>query len=194
MADRRWLRIIPVAFIMYTIAFVDRTNISLALPDIARDLHMNPEQSGNAAGIFFWGYIVLQIPGGYLAEHWSAKRFVAVLLVVWGVCASAAGLVRVGVPAALGGPGGIPLIRDPADPSALSAASPVGSGGQAVVSLNTATEAELEQLPGIGPGLAHAILADRAAHGPFRSAADLARVKGIGAATVRRLEGRIVVP
>ena len=44
------------------------------------------------------------------------------------------------------------------------------------------------QQPGIGPGLAHAILADRAAHGPFRSAADLARVKGIGAATVRRLE------
>ena len=69
MPNRRWLRIIPVAFIMYTIAFVDRTNISLALPDIARDLHMNPEQSGNAAGIFFWGYIVLQIPGGYLAEH-----------------------------------------------------------------------------------------------------------------------------
>ena len=83
MTQQRWLRIIPVAFIMYTIAFVDRTNISLALPDIARDLHMNPEQSGNAAGIFFWGYIVLQIPGGYLAEHWSAKRFVAVLLVVW---------------------------------------------------------------------------------------------------------------
>ena len=94
MPNRRWLRIIPVAFIMYTIAFVDRTNISLALPDIARDLHMNPEQSGNAAGVFFWGYVLLQIPGGYLAEHWSAKRFVAVLLVIWGVCASATGLVR----------------------------------------------------------------------------------------------------
>jgi competence ComEA-like helix-hairpin-helix protein len=110
---------------------------------------------------------------------------------------SAAGLVRQGVPAALGG-AEIPLIRDPEDPSASPAASP-GPGerpgsGQDVVSLNTATEAELEQLPGIGPALAHAIVAERTAHGPFASVADLARVKGIGAATVRRLEGRIVVP
>jgi sugar phosphate permease len=94
MPNRRWLRIIPVAFIMYTIAFVDRTNISLALPSMSRDLHMNPEQAGNAAGVFFWGYMLLQIPGGYLAQHWSAKRFVAILLVIWGVCASATGLVR----------------------------------------------------------------------------------------------------
>jgi sugar phosphate permease len=96
MPDRRWMHIIPVAFIMYTIAFVDRTNISLALPAISRDLHMDPQQAGSAAGIFFWGYLVLQIPGGYLASHWSAKRFVAVLLAVWGVCAVLTGLVRTG--------------------------------------------------------------------------------------------------
>ncbi len=94
MPSQRWLRIIPVAFIMYTIAFVDRTNISLALPAMSRDLHMDPEQAGNAAGIFFWGYMVLQIPGGHLAQHWSAKRFVSILLVIWGVCAAATGFVR----------------------------------------------------------------------------------------------------
>lgn len=94
MPSERWLRIIPVAFIMYTIAFVDRTNISLALPSISRDLHMDPEQAGSAAGIFFWGYLVLQIPGGYLAERWSAKRFVSVLLVLWGICAVVSGLVE----------------------------------------------------------------------------------------------------
>ena len=97
MPNRRWLRIIPVAFIMYTIAFVDRTNISLALPDIARDLHMNPTQEGNAFGVFFVGYMVLQIPGGYLAERWSAKRFVSTLLVVWGFCAILCGLVQTDV-------------------------------------------------------------------------------------------------
>jgi MFS family permease len=97
MPNRRWLRIIPVAFIMYTIAFVDRTNISLALPDIGRDLHMNPAQRGYAFGVFFVGYMVLQIPGGYLAERWSAKRFVSTLLVAWGVCAVLCGLVRTDV-------------------------------------------------------------------------------------------------
>jgi MFS family permease len=93
MPQQRWLRIIPVAFIMYTIAFIDRTNISLALQPIIRDLHMSPTQAGDAAGVFFWGYLVLQIPGGYLAHRWSAKRFVSVLLVIWGACSAATGLV-----------------------------------------------------------------------------------------------------
>src|SRR5579872_3227999 len=94
MPSDRWRHIIPVAFIMYTISFVDRTNISLALPVMSRDLHMNPTQAGSAAGIFFWGYLLLQIPGGYLAQRWSAKRFVAILLVLWAMCAMACGLVR----------------------------------------------------------------------------------------------------
>jgi len=94
MRSQRWLHIIPVSFIMYTIAFIDRTNISLALPSMSKALHMNPTQAGGAAGIFFWGYVVLQIPGGHLAERWSAKRFVSILLVVWGICSVGCGLVH----------------------------------------------------------------------------------------------------
>ena len=93
MPEKRWLRIIPVAFIMYTIAFVDRTNISLALQPMILDLHMSPTQAGDAAGVFFWGYLLLQVPGVYLAHRWSAKRFVSVLLVIWGACSAATGLV-----------------------------------------------------------------------------------------------------
>jgi MFS family permease len=78
---------------MYTISYIDRTNISLALPSMSTELHMGPEQAGNAAGIFFWGYLLLQMPGGYLAERWSAKRVVSILLVFWGACATATGLV-----------------------------------------------------------------------------------------------------
>ncbi len=94
MKSERWLHIIPVAFIMYTIAFIDRTNVSMALPSMSRALNMNPTQAGAAAGIFFWGYVLLQIPGGHLAQRWSAKRFVAILLVVWGICSVGCGLVR----------------------------------------------------------------------------------------------------
>jgi len=79
-----------------------------------------------------------------------------------------------------------------------SSAPPVPSArdgrGQGRVSLNTATEAELMQLPGIGPGLARAILADRAARGPYRTIQDLKRVRGIGDATLKALERRILVP
>lgn len=96
MPEQRWFRVISVAFIMYTIAFIDRTNISLALPSMIRDLHLTPTEAGNATGVFFWGYLALQIPGGYLAEHWSAKRFVSILLAVWGLCAILTAFVRTG--------------------------------------------------------------------------------------------------
>jgi MFS family permease len=94
MTSQRWWRIIPVAFVMYTIAFIDRTNVALALPSMSKDLGMDPKAAGDIAGIFFWGYLVLQIPGGYLAHRWSAKWCVSVLLVLWGVCAVAGGLVH----------------------------------------------------------------------------------------------------
>ena len=61
------------------------------------------------------------------------------------------------------------------------------------VDLNRATVDDLEALPGIGPTKAEAIVEDRLAHGRFHSIADLARVKGIGPATVRRLAGKISV-
>jgi len=88
------MRIIPVALIMYTIAFIDRTNISLALPHISHDLGLDPQQAGTVAGIFFWGYLALQIPGGHLAKHWSAKKFISILLVVWAIFAVGCGLAR----------------------------------------------------------------------------------------------------
>ena len=92
--EQRWLRIIPTAFAMYTIAYIDRTNVSMALPSMIRELHMTPTQAGDAVGIFFWGYLLLQIPGGYAAERWSAKRFVSVLLVAWGICSVGCGFVH----------------------------------------------------------------------------------------------------
>ncbi len=96
MKCERWWRIIPVALIMYTISYVDRTNVSLALdPKIStmmKDLLMDDRLKGQAAGIFFFGYVMLQIPGGYLANHWSAKKLVSILLVAWGICAVGCGL------------------------------------------------------------------------------------------------------
>lgn len=57
-----------------------------------------------------------------------------------------------------------------------------GSAAPAKVDLNTATAAELDALPGVGPATAAKIVADRAANGPFRSVDDLMRVSGIGPA------------
>lgn len=98
MIASRWGRIIPVALVMYTISYVDRTNISLALdPNISsmlHDLQMDDRMKGQAAGIFFLGYVLLQMAGGWLAGSWSAKKLVSVCLVFWGGCAVACGLAR----------------------------------------------------------------------------------------------------
>lgn len=97
MTQDRWLRIIPVALIMYTISYIDRTNVALAfdprLSSAMADLGMTDKIKGNAIGIFFWGYLLLQIPGGYLASRWSARKLVSIFLVAWGVCAVGCGLV-----------------------------------------------------------------------------------------------------
>src|SRR5438270_275392 len=96
MHERRWLRIIPVALIMYTISYVDRTNISLALDhrisSMMKDLAMDDKMKGHAAGIFFFGYVLLQIPGGYWATRWGVRKIVSIFLVAWGLCAIGCGL------------------------------------------------------------------------------------------------------
>ncbi len=59
----------------------------------------------------------------------------------------------------------------------------------ATVDINTATEAQLQELKGIGPSTARAIVKDRTDHGPYKSAADLsARVKGLGPKSLTKLE------
>jgi sugar phosphate permease len=92
--NQRWLRLIPVAMIVYIISFMDRTNISYAFAGIGHEFHVNKAAQGSAGGIFFIGYILLQIPGGWLAERWSARKFVAIMIVFWGLMALTCGLVH----------------------------------------------------------------------------------------------------
>src|SRR4051794_1117546 len=90
----RWVRLIPIAIIVYIISFMDRTNIGFALDGLSHDLHIDAAEQGLAAGVFFIGYLTLQISGGHLAEHWSAKKFVGIMIFVWGVLAVAPRLLR----------------------------------------------------------------------------------------------------
>jgi len=89
---KRWTYILPVIVFIYVICYIDRTNISFALPHLKTDMHLSGAQQGLASGIFFWGYLLLQIPGGYMAERWSAKRWIAILIVLWSMAAMASGL------------------------------------------------------------------------------------------------------
>jgi competence protein ComEA len=95
----------------------------------------------------------------------------------------------------------VPVIGAPApavDPAAVTGggAAPAGDGTSATqepVNVNTATVDQLDALPGIGPATAAAIVADRAAHGPFNTVEDLTRVRGIGDAKLAQLRDLISV-
>jgi MFS family permease len=91
---QRWVRIIPAAFLMYTIAFMDRNNIAFGFFGMQKDLQIGATASGIAGGIFFFGYLFLQVPGSLLAEKWSAKRFIIAALLVWGLCSMATAFVQ----------------------------------------------------------------------------------------------------
>ncbi len=90
----RWLRILGVAFIMYVLSFIDRTNIAMAMPALRGELHISASAIGFATGMFFWGYIILQIPAGRIASVWSAKWVILTLLVFWSVVSFSTAFVR----------------------------------------------------------------------------------------------------
>ncbi|GGU93523.1 MFS transporter [Streptomyces albospinus] len=91
---RRWACVIPVAAIMYMLAYLDRNNISVILPYMHGDLDLSNADKGLAGGIFFVGYVFLQIPAAVLAQRWSARKTVLILMVAWGLSAALSGLVR----------------------------------------------------------------------------------------------------
>ncbi|WP_028391065.1 MFS transporter [Bacillus cihuensis] len=92
--SERWKRIIPIAFLMYTIAFLDRNNISFGLLGMEKDIGIGATYAGLAAGVFFFGYMFLQVPGALFAQKWSAKKYITISLLAWGVFSVATGLVQ----------------------------------------------------------------------------------------------------
>lgn len=72
-------------------------------------------------------------------------------------------------------------------PGGAGTDSAAGGAGPATVSINHASEVELEELPGVGPATAAAIVAHREANGPFRSVDDLLEVRGIGPAKLEQI-------
>jgi MFS family permease len=91
----RWWRIIPPAIIIYCIAYMDRVNVGFAMAGgMNQALGMSSGVAGLAAGIFFWGYLVLQVPAGHIAEHGSAKKYVMWSIVGWGGISFLTGFVQ----------------------------------------------------------------------------------------------------
>jgi MFS transporter, ACS family, tartrate transporter len=78
-------RLLPFLFLLYVIAFLDRMNVGAAALQMPGDLGFNDRTVGLGAGMFFVGYLVLEIPGALIAERWSARRWIARIMISWGI-------------------------------------------------------------------------------------------------------------
>jgi sugar phosphate permease len=89
------MRLIPVAFITYSLAYVDRANYSIgSAAGLSKDLGITGQQDALLGALFFLGYFLFQIPGAWYAETRSAKRAVFFSLLLWGVLASLTGMLH----------------------------------------------------------------------------------------------------
>ena len=94
LAPSRWYRLIPVAFITYSLAYLDRANFGFAAAgEMARDLNITKATSSLLGALFFLGYFFFQIPGAHYASTKSAKKLIFWSLIAWGSLAMATGLV-----------------------------------------------------------------------------------------------------
>jgi MFS transporter, ACS family, tartrate transporter len=87
-------RLLPYLFLLYLANYLDRTNLAFATLGMKGDLGLTDSVFGTASGIFFIGYLGLQIPGALLVERWSARLLLALTLITWGALTTLTGFVR----------------------------------------------------------------------------------------------------
>ena len=96
-------RLIPFMVVLYVVNFLDRVNVGFAALTMNRDLGFSPAIYGFGAGLFFVGYFLCQIPANLILKRIGARRWIFVILAVWGVISVSN--------AAISGPGSFYTLR-----------------------------------------------------------------------------------
>ncbi|MDQ8705191.1 MFS transporter [Streptomyces sp. LHD-70] len=92
-ASRARALIAVMLFVTVVINYLDRSNLSIALPEIARELDLNTAQQGLLLSAFGWTYAALQIPGGWLVDRVPARVLYPVCLTLWSLATLFMGIV-----------------------------------------------------------------------------------------------------
>lgn len=90
---RRWLMLF-LSWLIFFVAFLDRVNLSVAMPFIADEFQMTPEQSGFVLSAFFITYMLFQIPGGIMGDKVGPKKVMTFAFIWWSVMTVATGFAR----------------------------------------------------------------------------------------------------
>jgi ACS family tartrate transporter-like MFS transporter len=94
-ARRRVMRrLMPFLIVAYLFAYIDRANLGIAKLQMQGELEFAESTIGFGAGIFFIGYLLLEIPGSLLVERWSARKWFSRIMISWGLVATLSGFIE----------------------------------------------------------------------------------------------------
>jgi ACS family tartrate transporter-like MFS transporter len=86
--------LLPLLFLLYVVAYLDRVNVGFASLTMNRELALTSEQYGLLSGIFFWGYFLFEIPSNLMLHRIGARTWIARILITWGLVAVFTGFVQ----------------------------------------------------------------------------------------------------
>jgi ACS family tartrate transporter-like MFS transporter len=84
-----YLRLLPFVFACYFLCYLDRINIGFAALTMNKDLGLDPAIYGMAAGAFFWGYFLFEVPSNLILEKVGARIWIARIMITWGILSGA---------------------------------------------------------------------------------------------------------
>src|SRR3982751_3885826 len=82
------VRIVPFLMVCYFVSFLDRVNLGFAALQMVRDLRLSSTVFGFGGGVFFLSYFVFEVPSNLLLEKFGARRWIARIMITWGVLAA----------------------------------------------------------------------------------------------------------
>lgn len=82
-------RLLPLLFLCYILAYIDRVNVGFAKLQMQQDLGMSDAVYGIGAGVFFFGYFLFEVPSNIMLQKVGARRWIAPIMMLWGVVSAA---------------------------------------------------------------------------------------------------------
>jgi ACS family tartrate transporter-like MFS transporter len=87
-------RLLPFVFLLYIINYIDRVNVSFANLRMSADLGFSDRVYGLGVGVFYITYVLFEIPGAVIVERWSARKWIARIMISWGIVTILTGFVH----------------------------------------------------------------------------------------------------
>jgi MFS transporter, ACS family, tartrate transporter len=87
-------RLLPFVFLLYIVNYIDRVNVSFANLRMSTDLGFSDRVYGLGVGMFYITYVLFEIPGAVIVERWSARKWIARIMISWGIVTILTGFVH----------------------------------------------------------------------------------------------------